>query len=202
MRWLLLKDLQILRRSPLQAALLVVYPVLIAVLVGFAISRGPEKPRVAFLNQVPQDTQVSVGGDTLDVVNARDRLCERVECVRVETREQAIDKVESGDVLGALILPSDLATRINSLASLNPSQPEVEVIVNEEDPVKARLVDDRISSLLSEANLLIARRVARTGSDYLSLLLNGGRFSLFGQSFDILGLRASARILQALRPTV
>ena len=41
-RWLLLKDLQILRRSPLQAVLLVAYPILIAVLVGFAISRGPE----------------------------------------------------------------------------------------------------------------------------------------------------------------
>ena len=62
MRWLLLKDLQILRRSPLQAVLLVAYPVLIAVLVGFAISRGPEKPRVAFLNEVPADTRVSVGG--------------------------------------------------------------------------------------------------------------------------------------------
>ena len=55
MRWLLLKDLQILRRSPLQAVLLVLYPVLIAVLVGFAISRGPEKPRVAFLNEVPAE---------------------------------------------------------------------------------------------------------------------------------------------------
>ncbi len=55
MRWLLLKDLQILRRSPLQAFLLVAYPVLIAVLVGFAISRSPEKPRVAFLNEVPSE---------------------------------------------------------------------------------------------------------------------------------------------------
>ena len=64
-RWLLLKDLQILRRSPLQAVLLVAYPVLIAVLVGFAISRGPEKPRVAFLNEVPADTRVSVGGAQL-----------------------------------------------------------------------------------------------------------------------------------------
>ena len=117
MRWLLIKDLQILRRSPLQAVLLVAYPVLIAILVGFAISRGPEKPRVAFLNEVPQDTQVNVGGDTFDVVNARNRLCERLECVRVQTRQQAIDKVKSGDVLGALILPSDLAERINSLAT-------------------------------------------------------------------------------------
>ena len=61
MRWLLLKDLQILRRSPLQAALLVLYPVLIALLVGFAISRDPDKPRVAFLNEVPPDTRVLVG---------------------------------------------------------------------------------------------------------------------------------------------
>ena len=38
--FLLLKDLQILRRSPLQALLLVAYPVLIALLVGFAISRA------------------------------------------------------------------------------------------------------------------------------------------------------------------
>ena len=54
MRWLLLKDLQILRRSPLVTALLVIYPVVIAVLVGFALSRGPDKPRVAFLNEVPK----------------------------------------------------------------------------------------------------------------------------------------------------
>ncbi len=57
MRWLLLKDLQILRRSPLQAVLLVAYPVLIAVLVGFAISGSPGKPRVAFLNEVPSDAR-------------------------------------------------------------------------------------------------------------------------------------------------
>ena len=55
MRWLLLKDLQILRRSPLLTALLVIYPIVLAVLIGFAISRGPEKPRVAFLNQIPAE---------------------------------------------------------------------------------------------------------------------------------------------------
>src|SRR5919108_3397384 len=113
MRWLLIKDLQILRRSPLQAILLVAYPVLIAVLVGFAISRSPEKPRVAFLNEVPQDTQVSVGGDTLDVVNARNRLCERLECGRVDSREQAIDKVEAGGGLRGPILSRHPAERIH-----------------------------------------------------------------------------------------
>ena len=69
MRWLLLKDLQILRRSPLQAVLLVVYPVLIAILVGLAVSRGPEKPRVALLNEVPTNARVSLSGTKLPSAN-------------------------------------------------------------------------------------------------------------------------------------
>ena len=41
MRWLLVKDLQILKRSPLLVALLVVYPVVIALMIGFALSSPP-----------------------------------------------------------------------------------------------------------------------------------------------------------------
>jgi ABC-2 type transport system permease protein len=202
MRWLLLKDLQILRRSPLQAVLLVAYPVLIAVLVGFAISRGPEKPRVAFLNEVPAGTRISVGGQRLPSGNVSDRICARVDCVHVGSREEAIHEVESGDALAALILPADLVDKINSLSTLTPGTPKVEVLVNEEDPVKARLVDDRISALLAEANLAIARRVAGEGGRYLNLLIRGGDFHVLGQTVHILGLRAGARLLEALEPAL
>jgi hypothetical protein len=201
-RWLLLKDLQILRRSPLQAALLVAYPVLIAILVGFAISRGPEKPRVAFLNEVPADTRVSVGGAKLPAAGVSDRICSRVECVHVKDRAEAVDEVESGEVLAALILPADLVDQINSLSTLTPGTPKVEVLVNEEDPVKAQLVDERISTLLTQANLAIARRIAIEGGNYLELIINGGRFEVVGQAIPILGLRASARILEALGPAL
>jgi ABC-2 type transport system permease protein len=201
-RWLLLKDLQILRRSPLQAFLLVAYPILIAVLVGFAISRGPEKPRVAFLNEVPADTRVSVGGARLPAAGVGDRICSRVECVHVEDRAEAEDEVASGDALAALILPADLVAQINSLSTLTPGTPKVEVLVNQEDPVKARLVDERISTLLAQANLAIARRIAHEGGKYLDLLIDGGRFTVIGQTFDILGLRATASILTALEPAL
>jgi ABC-type transport system involved in cytochrome c biogenesis permease component len=202
MRWLLLKDLQILRRSPLQAVLLVAYPVLVAVLVGFAISRGPEKPRVAFLNEVPAGTRISVGGQQLPSGNVAERICRRVECVEVGDRAEAIDEVESGGALAALILPANLVDKINSLSTLTPGTPKVEVLVNEEDPVKARLVDDRISALLAEANLAIARRVAGEGGRYLNLLIDGGDFRVLGQTVHILGLRASAQILKALEPAL
>ena len=202
MRWLLLKDLQILRRSPLQAALLVIYPILIALLVGLAVSRDPAKPKVAFLNEVRSGNEVSLGGDAFSPSMARNQLCSRVECVDVESREEAVQKVEDGDVLGALIVPEDLVDQINSLSSLTPAQPTVEVIVNEADPVQAQLVNDRISSLLAEANLLIAQRVAESGGEYLDLILNGGETGLLGLTFRVLGLRESAEILQELVPSV
>ena len=62
MRWLLLKDLQILRRSPFLVAMLIAYPVIISVLIGLALSRGPDKPKVAIVNELPAgQTSFSVG---------------------------------------------------------------------------------------------------------------------------------------------
>lgn len=202
MRWLLLKDLQILRRSPLQAVLLIAYPVLIALLIGFAISREPGKPHVAFLNEIPPGARIAGGGGKLPAVGVNDRICKQVECVDVGSRAEAVEKVRSGDVLAALILPADLISRLNSLSTLSPETPEVDVIVNEEDPLKTRVVDDRITALLAQANLFIARQIAKEGGRYLDLVVDGGDFEVLGQPIEILGLRAVASILRSLRPAV
>ncbi len=50
MRWLLRKDLLILGRSRLLLVLLIVYPVVIAILIGVALSRGPSRARVAIVD--------------------------------------------------------------------------------------------------------------------------------------------------------
>ena len=202
-RWLLLKDLQILRRSPLQAALLIGYPVLIALLIGFAISREPGKPQVAFLNEIPPGSRVAAGaGGKLPAVGVNERICKQVECVDVGSRAEAEAKVRDGDVLASLILPADLIDRLNSLSTLNPETPQVDVIVNEEDPLKARVVDDRITALLAQANLFIARQIAGEGGRYLNLVVDGGNFDVLGRPVEILGLRATASILQSLRPAI
>jgi ABC-type multidrug transport system permease subunit len=195
MRWLLVKDLQILRRSPLVTALLVVYPIAIAVLIGFALSRGPEKPRVAFLNKVPKGTPLVLAGKHFDIVGARNELCTKIDCIRVHTMAEAREKVDSGDVLAALILPKNLVSDLESLAGLNPVQPKVRVLVNEEDPVKAQVVSDRISSLVTQANLKISKKVTRTAASYIGLIVHGGQLNFLTQTFDILGLARSADIL-------
>lgn len=203
MKWLLIKDLQILRRSPLIVTLLVAYPVIIGILIGFALSGDEGKPRVAFLNELEQGESFDVGTDEgeFGAEQARDELCKRVDCVDVASREEAEEKVRDGEVLGALILPPDLLDRLRSLTSLNPEQPKVEVLVNEDDPVKAQLVDDRISALITEANLILSQRISEQAAGYIDLLVEGGTFSLpeaLGGNTTILGLAASSQILTAV----
>ncbi len=201
MKWLLLKDLQIMRRSPLITALLVVYPIAIAVLIGFALSRGPATPKVAFLDQVADDSPVSIGGQQFDIEGAKDELCARVECVEVSDREQAERMVKSGDVLGAIILPPDLLDRLRSLGGLDPQSPTIEVLVNEEDPIKGGLVDDRISALLANANLRIAQQVSNVAAQYLQVILAGGGLPFLDDA-QVLGLQRSADILTRVRDSL
>jgi len=198
-RWLFRKDLQLLRRSPLVTALLVLYPIALAVLIGLALSAGPSDPRVAFLNEIPEGDDVSIGGSEVDPVSARGELCGRVECVDVDSEDEAREMVEDGEVLAALILPEDFADQVQSLGGLNPVSPTVQVIVNEEDPVKAQLVEDRIQSLITEANLIVSRQISESSAGYLDLLLQGGDFSFLGQSLDVLGLEETEEILKGVQ---
>ena len=80
-------------------------------------------------------------------------------------------------MIAALILPPDLLDKLRSLATLNPQQPEVEVLVNQDDPVKASLVDDRIQALITEANLILAQRISDEAANYLDLIVKGGSFA-------------------------
>ncbi|MGH2924025.1 MAG: ABC transporter permease [Solirubrobacterales bacterium] len=201
MRWLLLKDLQILRRSPLLTALLVLYPIVLAVLIGFAVSRGPDKPEVAFLNEVAGDEGLELGEGGFSQSQAFSELCDRVECETVGSRDEAVAKVRDGEVLAALIIPEDFVDALQDQlggAGLEPAQ--VEVFVNEDDPVKARLVDDRISSLITEANLRLSDEISGQLLGYLDVLVEGGTFDvpLLGEAIDVLGLERTEQILRAV----
>ena len=203
MRWLLLKDLQILRRSPLLTALLVIYPIVLAVLIGFAISRGPEKPSVAFLNEIPpEESSLGIGGGGFNQEDAFRELCDRVDCVRASSRDDALNKVRDGQVLAALIVPPDFIDKLEAqLSGAGLESADVEVYVNEDDPVKARLVDDRISALLTEANLILSDRISQELLRYLDVLISGGEFNmpLLGQTIQVLGLQNAENILRSVQ---
>lgn len=200
MRWLILKDLRILRRSPLTVALLILYPIVIAVLIGLALSGGPEKPRVAFANLVPADqSKFQVGSRTLDAADYASKLFDSVEPIRVKTREEAIAKVRSGAALGALVLPADAGDRLRRAISLTGGQPPtVEVYYNAEDPVKRRFVESTIRARLAEANDALSDVVLREAARYIDIVVRGGQVDLpLIGSADILGLVRSRTLIDA-----
>ena len=85
--------------------------------------------------------------------------------MRVDSREEAIEKVRSGEVLGAMVIPADAAERLRSTLGLGGGDPpQIEVYYNASDPLKKQLVQNTIQSRLAEANdRALRRRAARGG---------------------------------------
>src|ERR1700761_4883941 len=103
MRWLLIKDLQILRRSPLLVALLIVYPIVIALMIGFALSSPPGKPKVAFYSAVaPGKGKIGIGNQQIDVSKYANQLFQSVQPIKVSSPQAAIAKVKDGQAQAAL----------------------------------------------------------------------------------------------------
>jgi ABC-2 type transport system permease protein len=193
MRWLLVKDLRILRRSPLLVGLLVVYPIVIALLIGFALSRGPGKPRVAIVNMVPAGQTIDLGGERVNIATYAGRLYRQIAAVPVATRAQAIRDVQSGSVLAALVIPADVISKIAS----GMQQAHVEVLYDG-DALKQSFVRSTIDSQLANADFALSSELERVAAGYIDLLLVGGNVKLFGNKVNILGLERAEASLRAV----
>ena len=194
-KWMLLKDLQILRRSKLLVGLLIVYPIAIATLMGFALSSGPDKPRVAFLNRVPENREtIRLGSEKLNIRTYTNELFSAIEQVPVVSRDEALEKVRSGAVLAAVIIPPDFTEKLSSGGFDRAS---VEVVYNG-DALKQSFVRSTITSKLANANAALSGQVNRLATGYIDVLLEGGELNLFGTQFDILGLKNSSDRIDAV----
>ncbi|MDQ3587564.1 MAG: ABC transporter permease [Actinomycetota bacterium] len=196
MLWLLIKDLRVLWRSPLLVALLLLYPVIVAVLIGFALSRGPDKPEVAFYNGVPRsENRFELGGTSIDLSDQAGVLFRAIDPLRVRSREEAVRLVRSGDVLGAIVIPEDITQKLRT----GISSGVIEVFYNAEDPAKRQYVENTVRAQVQTANAALTRRIAGEAVRLLDLIRSGGRYRFLGEDTDVLGLQRSAEILRSAR---
>jgi len=182
-RWLLRKDLLILWRSRLLVALLIIYPVAIALLIGLAISRSPSRPRVAIVDETPPGETIKLGSQRVPVSDYAQQLFSQVQAVPVATRAQAEAKVKSGDVLAAVIIPADIAARLAS----DLDQAQLEVLYNG-DALEQALVASTINSALAQANLGFSEQIQQAAASVLGTLVQGGSLGSIGAPEDLIGL--------------
>ena len=192
-RRLLGKDLVILGRSRLLVALLVVYPIAIALLIGLAISRGPAKPTVAIVDETPPGQTIEVGGQRVPVSRYADQLLGQVQSTHVQTRAQAIAQVQSGRALAAVVIPRDIVARIES----GFRQGSLEVLYNG-DALEQAVVRSELNSALAQANLGFSEQIQRAASQAIGRLLEGGNLGELGGPASVVGLRQVPATLQAI----
>ncbi len=183
MRALLRKDLLILRRSRLTVALLVLYPVAIALLIGFALSRAPSRPHVAVVDETPPGETVQLGGRHVPVSAYVKSLFSGVDATPESSRAAAVRDVESAKVLAAVVIPPDIVARVSSATE----QGEVEVLYNG-NALEQSLVSSELRSALAEANLGFSEQIQRAAGEAIGLLLRGGDLGALGATGTLPGL--------------
>jgi hypothetical protein len=197
LRWLLLKDLRILRRSPLLVGMLVLYPAVIGLLIGFAVSSPSSKPKVAIYSGVPLGhSVVTLGGERIDVSKYAQDLYASIAPIQTDSAAQALADVRSGQALAALIIPADTVTQIQELIATGEGNPTVRVVLNDKNPVDRELVQQALQTRVNDVQAAISEQVLKTVVADLQLVLDGGRISLFGRTLDLLGLKNTRTIVQ------
>src|SRR5438105_1156620 len=188
---LLRKDLLILARSRLLVALLIAYPVVIALLIGFAISRSPARPKVAIVDETPRGQTVEVGSQHVSVHDYAQHLFSQVQPVSVRSRAQAIEKIKSAQVLAAVVIPRDVASRLES----GLAQAELELLFNGNALVQS-LVQSQLRSALAQANLGFSEQIQQAAAKAIEVLLRGGNLGVAGAPSNLVGLSSIPGLLQ------
>ena len=201
MRWLLLKDLRILRRSPLLVALLVLYPLLVALLVGAALVVGPVQAE----GRVREPRAAGRGADQPRRPAARRDLLRRRSCSRTSTRSGSTRARRRSRRSSPARRSARSSSRPTSSSgcrtgsrSAAASAPTVEVYFSAENPLKRRYVQSTIAATLADANKALSTRSSRRRPATSNLIVAGGTIDLpvLGD-VDILGLRNAQTIIDA-----
>jgi ABC-type transport system involved in cytochrome c biogenesis permease component len=193
MRWVLKKDLLILARSRVLVAVLVLYPVAVALLIGLAISRAPAKPKVAIVNLSPPSATVELGGTRLNVAHYYSQLLDQVQPVPAATRAEAVRAVRSGKALAAIVIPANIASQLSSVIS----QAHVEVIYNG-DALEQNFVRSTIESSLAQADLELSNEIRRVAAQVIGALVRGGNLGVAGAPQNLPGLSVIPHILRGI----
>ncbi len=190
-RLLLGKDLRILGRSPVLLATLVLYPLLVAIIVGLVVRYAGERPRLAFVDEDGLPAVLEVGGESFDVPTLLDDAAKDVELVPM-SRAEAERQLDAGKVLGILTVPRGFTRDIKSMV-VSP----VLVLRTPPGGLATRTVE-KAQAFVYTLNQELQQAYIGSNIGYVELLLEGGSGTILGNDFTLIGLAEARRRLEEL----
>ncbi|TMJ95873.1 MAG: hypothetical protein E6G67_05940 [Actinobacteria bacterium] len=185
---LLQKDLRVLGRSPLVVGAFVLYPLLVAVLVGLVVRYAAERPSVAFVDEDNLPRTLAVGGQRFDLGALIDQVSSQVDLVSL-SHVEAEHRLRTGEVNAAIIVPPGFTAKLRSVAS------SPRLVLESSGAGLGGQVEQRVQALVYSLNLRLQKAYIASNLRYVQLLRTGGRGSFLGNEFDIVGLEKAGRIL-------
>jgi hypothetical protein len=185
---LLRKDLRVLRRSPLLLAVLVSYPLLIALLLALVAGYSNTKPRVAFVDDDNLPEEVEIGGRTFHVERTIRRVSDDVVLVALD-REEAERQLRNGKVVAIVRVPAGFIAQLKAMQR----SPQLELQTTR--GLLASRVTQQMQALVYSLNRELQDAFIAANLRYVDLILHGGTGTFLGRRFDVLGLeRAESRV--------
>jgi len=175
------KDLLVLRRSPLLLSLLIVYPLLVAGLVGLVAGYGSSKPRVALVDEDHLPPVVRIGGREFRISDAIDEVGKNVHLVRMSAGEAA-RQLRAGRVVATLTVPQGFLRELKT-GLTSPSL----VYQTIHGGISSR-VTQQVQALVYTLNRRVQQAFVGTDLRYVQLILHGGDTTFGGKTYHVLGL--------------
>ncbi len=194
-RLLFAKDLRVLVRSRGLLAILIGYPVIIAILLAIALSGGDRRPSVAFVNlDAGSGRTVLVGNERLSVSDYVSRIQQDVDLKHLDPA-QAEQVLRDGKVAAILTIPqgfvADLASALQS--------PVITLQTNPRNPIEAQAVERNMEAAVFRLNQALATAYVDQVLNLVKLIQDGGSVSLFGRSGRLDGLKRNEQIVQGMQ---
>jgi ABC-type multidrug transport system permease subunit len=188
------KDLRTLRRTPVLLVVLLAYPVLIALLLGLVAGYANAKPRVALVDEDGLPAHIVVGRHNFDVQATINEVSRNVTLVRLGS-DEAKRELADGKVVAVLTVPPGFVATLQQMVK----SPTLEVAITRGGT--SGRVRQQVQALVYTLNQKLQRAYIDANLEYVKLLLHGGDGSFLGQSFDVIGLDGTKRVLDTLPQT-
>lgn len=198
LRLLFQKDARRLLRSPVVLVALVVYPLLLALLLGLVVRYAGERPRVALVDEAGLPRTIQLGARRFDLRALFEDAAE-VDLVRMPA-EQAAREVENGRAVASLTIPRDFTLKLRRL----DESPRM-ILRTSEGALGTRVVE-KMRALTYGINLTLQKAFIEANLGYVDLLKRGGTGRLGKSDVTVMGLQQArdelARLARSPDPEV